>query len=101
LNGDTPWKAQPISPPAENPPVQTENQARAPESILQSELKRVFGVDLTQFPGIRTGIAQTLVGEFGPDFTIFRSMSAFASWMGLCPDNDITGAKGYGWVHAR
>ena len=60
--------------------------------VLRNELKRIFGVDLTRIPGIRTGIAQTLFGEIGPDFTKFRSASAFA-WMGLCPDNDISGGK--------
>jgi transposase len=63
------------------------------DGILRSELHRVWGVDLTRIPGIRTGIAQTLLGEIGPDFTKFRSASAFASWMGLCPDNDISGGK--------
>ncbi len=56
-----------------------------------SDLPR--GVDLTKIPDIRTGIAQTLFGEIGPDFTKFRSASAFASWMGLCPDDDISGGK--------
>lgn len=68
--------------------------------VLRNELKRVFGVDLTRIPGIRTGIAQTLFGEIGPDFTKFRSASAFASWMGLCPDNDISGGKVL-WVGTR
>lgn len=68
--------------------------------MLRSELKHVFGVDLTKIPGIRTGIAQTLFGEVGPDFTKFRSASAFASWMGLCPDNDISGGKVL-WVGTR
>lgn len=63
------------------------------EGVLRSELKRVFGIDLTRIPGIRVGIGQTLFGEVGPDFTKFRSASAFASWMGLCPDNDISGGK--------
>ena len=63
------------------------------DSVLRSELKRVFGMDLTKIPGIRIGIAQTLFGEVGPDFTKFRSASAFASWMGLCPNNDISGGK--------
>jgi transposase len=67
---------------------------------LRTELKRVFGVDLTKIPGIRTGIAQMLFGEIGPDFTKFRSASAFASWMGLCPDNDISGGKVL-WVGTR
>ena len=68
-------------------------KSRSNDGVLRSELKRVFGVDLTRIPGIRTGIAQTLFGEIGPDFTKFRSASAFASWMGLCPDNDISGGK--------
>jgi transposase len=72
----------------------------SPDGVLRSELKRAFGVDLTMIPGIRTGIAQTLFGEIGPDFTKFRSASAFASWMGLCPDNDISGGKVL-WVGTR
>jgi len=72
----------------------------SPDGVLRSELKRAFGVDLTMIPGIRTGIAQTLFGEIGPDFTKFRSASAFASWMGLCPDNDISGGKLL-WVGTR
>jgi transposase len=70
------------------------------DGVLKSELKRVLGVDLTKVPGIRTGIAQTLFGEIGPDFTKFRSASAFASWMGLCPANDISGGKVL-WVGTR
>jgi transposase len=72
-----------------SPPTKT----RSSDGVLRTELKRAFGVDLTQIPGIRTGIAQTLFGEIGPDFTKFRSASAFASWMGLCPDNEISGGK--------
>lgn len=70
------------------------------DGVLRSELQRVFGIDLTKIPGIRTGITQTLFGEIGPDFTKFRSASAFASWMGLCPDNDISGGKVL-WVGTR
>jgi transposase len=67
---------------------------------LRAELNRVFGVDLTQIPGIRTGIARTLFGEIGPDFTKFQSASAFASWMSLCPDNAISGGRVL-WVGTR
>jgi transposase len=70
------------------------------EEGLGAELKRVFGIDLTKIPGIRVGIAQIMFGEIGPDFTKFRSASAFASWMGLCPDNDISGGKVL-WVGTR
>lgn len=60
---------------------------------LSRQLQRIFGVDLTRIPGINVGTAQTLFGEVGPDFRKFRSASAFASWMALCPDNEISGGK--------
>jgi transposase len=78
----------------------SQSMTASPEGVLRSELNRVFGIDLTQIPGIRVGIAQTLFGEIGPDFTKFRSASAFASWMGLCPDNEISGGKVL-WVGTR
>ncbi len=77
-----------------------QSKKSATEGGLGIELRRVFGIDLTKIPGIRVGIAQTLFGEVGPDFTRFRSASAFASWMGLCPDNDISGGKVL-WVGTR
>lgn len=85
-----------------NPPADGEKpkDKESPDGVLKSELRHVFGVDLTQIPGISTGIAQKLFGEIGPDFTKFRSASAFASWMGLCPDNDISGGKVL-WVGTR
>jgi transposase len=86
---------QPPSPPSAPTP-----RRFSADGILKFELRRVFGIDLTQIPGIRTGIAQILFGEIGPDFTKFRSASAFASWMGLCPDNDISGGKVL-WVGTR
>jgi transposase len=36
---------------------------------------------------------QTILAELGSDLSKFRSASAFSSWMGLCPDNDISGSK--------
>jgi transposase len=71
----------------------TKKKPSSSDGLLRSELARVWGVDLTKIPGIRTGIAQTLFGEIGPDFTKFPTASDFASWMGLCPDNDISGGK--------
>ena len=33
------------------------------------------------------------MAELGGDVSKFRSAGAFSSWMGLCPDNDISGGK--------
>jgi transposase len=92
---------QPPNTPADsNHQPESKKRPTSADAGLRTELKRVFGVDLTKIPGIRTGIAQMLFGEIGPDFTKFRSASAFASWMGLCPDNDISGGKVL-WVGTR
>ncbi len=90
---------QPPQPPVDGEKAKVSTKD-SPDGMLKAELRRVFGVDLTQIPGIRPGIAQTLFGEIGPDFSKFRSASAFASWMGLCPDNDISGGKVL-WVGTR
>jgi transposase len=50
-------------------------------------------VDLTQVPGVHTLTAQTLLGEIGPDLSRFANGAAFTSWLGLCPDNRISGGK--------
>lgn len=60
---------------------------------LRTQLQRILGVDLTPVPGLSTVNIQMLVGEIGPDLSKFRSASAFASWLGLCPDNDVSGGK--------
>ncbi|HEY6301744.1 MAG TPA: transposase [Terriglobales bacterium] len=78
---------------ADIPPASSPTQTQSGDGVLRTELKRAFGIDLTQIPGIHTGIAPTLFGEIGSDFTKFRGASALASWMGLCPDNEISGGK--------
>jgi transposase len=67
---------------------------------LRAQHYRILGVDLTQVPGISSLIVHTVLTEVGPDFSKFRSASAFASWLGLCPDNDISGGKVL-WVGTR
>jgi len=64
-----------------------------PNFDLRLHLYRIFGVDLTAVPGINVLTAHSLLAEVGPDLSKFRSASAFASWLGLCPDNDISGGK--------
>jgi len=34
-----------------------------------------------------------VLAEVGPDLSRFATASAFASWLGLCPDNRISGGK--------
>ncbi len=60
---------------------------------LRGHLYRIFGVDLTGVPGINALTAHTLLSEVGRDLSAFRNAAAFASWMGLCPDNRVSGGK--------
>ncbi len=59
----------------------------------REEAYRILGVDLTTIPGISVLHVQTIVAELGSDFSKFRSAGAFSSWLGLCPDNDISGGR--------
>ncbi len=58
---------------------------------LRSQLYRIFGVDLTEVPGVSSLTAHALLTEVGPDLRRFPNAAAFASWLGLCPDNRISG----------
>jgi len=44
-------------------------------------------------PGISAVTAHTILCEIGPDLSAFRNASAFASWLGLCPERQISGGK--------
>ena len=60
---------------------------------LRAQLHRIFAVDLTEIPGIHTLTAHVLFTEVGRDLSAFRNVAAFTSWMGLCPDNRVSGGK--------
>jgi hypothetical protein len=60
---------------------------------MESELNRVFGVDLTTIPGISGLTAHVLLAEIGPDLRRFANVAAFASWLALCPANNKSGGK--------
>ena len=64
-----------------------------PAYDLKSELYRIAGVDLTDVPGLSTLTAQTIIMEVGPDVSRFKNASAFASWLGLCPEKKVSECK--------
>ena len=51
------------------------------------------GVDLTTVDGMDAFTALKVVSEIGTDMTRWPSAKHFASWLGLSPDNRITGGK--------
>ena len=58
-----------------------------------AEIKKVTKADLTTIPGIDANTAMKILSEIGTDMSRWRSAKAFASWLGLCPGNKISGGK--------
>jgi transposase len=63
------------------------------EISLAGHLKRILGVDLTTLPGLNVLAILTLVSEIGTDMTKWRNEKAFVSWLGLSPNNKISGQR--------
>lgn len=75
------------------PPTARKNLRTRSDEELRKEFFRIVGVDLTAIPSVGVGTVQVLLAEVGGDLKRFRSGGAFANWLGLCPNNAITGAK--------
>ena len=68
-------------------------QGNAPHFDIRTHLFRMTGVDLTRIDGIDGFTALKVVSEIGTDMTKWPSAKHFASWLGLSPDNRITGGR--------
>ena len=68
----------------------------APRFDVRTHLYRMTGVDLTEIDGV-DGVdgytALKVVSEIGTDMTRWPTAKHFASWLGLSPNNKITGGK--------
>ena len=78
---------------AEAPSIKYKAQGNQPTFDVPSEMHRILGVDLTAIPGMSAQGVLTFFCEVGPQITRFPSSNHFASWLGLCPDNRISGGK--------
>ena len=58
----------------------------------RTESYKLFGVDLTQIPGLMAMVL-TLFSEVGRDMSRWPTSAHFVSWLALCPDNDISGGR--------
>ena len=78
-------------PPAPN--GKKRNQKNTPRFDVQGQLYRMTGVDLTRIDGVDAYTALKVISEIGADMTKWPSAKHFASWLGLSPNNRITGGK--------
>ena len=82
-------QTQPLGP----RPKGKKNSRNAPAFDLRTELYRITGIDWSQINGMDVLTAQTVISEAGADLSAFPSEKQFASWLGLCPTNQQSGAK--------
>jgi DNA-binding protein YbaB len=64
-----------------------------PQFNLREGLFRLTGTDLTRIDSIDVMTATTIVSEAGYDMSKWETEHHFVSWLRLCPDNRISGAK--------
>lgn len=84
--------------PNENPlPPPTKNQRKpkgnGPDFDIRANMYRILGTDLTQIDGVSSLTANVIFTEIGPDLSAFQNAGHFCSWLGLCPNNNISGGK--------
>jgi transposase len=60
---------------------------------LQGELWRTLGVNLLEIPGLNIKTALTFIAEIGPCVERWANAKQFASWLGLSPNNRVSGGK--------
>jgi hypothetical protein len=63
------------------------------DETLRAGLYLKMGVDITAIEGVGALVGLTMLTEVGPDLSAFASEKRFCSWLGLCPDNRISGGK--------
>lgn len=64
-----------------------------PHFDLRTHLYRITGVDFTQIDGLNVLSVQNIISEVGLDPGAFPTVKHFTSWLGLCPNNRITGGN--------
>jgi transposase len=78
-------------------PPRKEGRRVQDDQMLQHDMRVALypklGVDLTAIEGIGVLTELVILTEVGPDVSRFRSEKHFASWLGLCPDQRISGGK--------
>jgi hypothetical protein len=60
---------------------------------LRQSLYDMSGQDFTKLPGLDVLTIQTVISEVGLDMSKWETEKHFTSWLGLSPNNQITGGK--------
>jgi transposase len=88
-----PAQVDPVQQPIPAPRRVSWSRKLKPSFQLRGELYRIAGVDLTQVDGLDVSTVQTILSEVGTDMSAWKTEKHFGSWLGLSPDNRISGGK--------
>lgn len=83
--------SSPTTPP--DPSKRAKRRKNQAHFDLAGALYQMAGVDLTAIDGIDALTAQTILTEVGVDMSRWASEKHFTSWLGLCPNNRLSGGK--------
>ena len=76
------------------PPSKKKSKTKSsPKFDVRGELYQMTGVDLTQIDGLNENSVLKILSETGADVSAWPTEKHFASWLGLCPGNKVTGGK--------
>lgn len=79
--------------PLQAPKKPRRKNKNAPDYDLRTYLYQMTGVDLTAIDGLEVLTVQTIISEVGTDMSKWKSVKHFTSWLGLAPENEISGGK--------
>ena len=82
--------SKPLPPAKKNRKRPRRNQARFD---LRTKLYQMAGVDLTAIDGCNATTIQVVLSETGVNMSAWKTCRHFTSWLGLCPQNDVSGGK--------
>ena len=68
-----------------------DSKINSPQTIVN--LQKIFDVNLTDIPGISINSAIKLLAEIGNNISNFPTVKHFTAWIGVCPNNKISGSK--------
>ena len=93
-----------VSPESKQEAIKKKSKSHCKNKLLfnvKSHLTRITGIDLTAIPGIEASSALKIISEIGLDLSRWKSSKQFASWLGLCPGNKVSGGKRLGGKSKR
>jgi transposase len=64
-----------------------------PPFDIESEQRRILGVDATTIDGIDVMTVQTVLAEVGSDLSAWKTERHWTSWLNLAPKRDVSGGR--------